>query len=83
MRRSSVTSLMTQFPEIDREHLGTPFQTTHAVRLGTTRNGKNRSSFGSKMLIDGGPLSHPCLDHVDKIGRMSLANSESPQKKTM
>jgi hypothetical protein len=82
MRRKSITSLMAQFPEIDREKLGTPFQTTHAVRLGTTRNGKNVSSW-SGILIDGGPLTHPCLDHIDKIGRMALANSESPQKKNM
>jgi len=74
---------MAQFPQIDREKLGAPFQSTHAVRVGTTRNGKTALSRRSGLLIDGGPLTHPCLDHIDKIGRMALADSANLKEKNM
>ena len=75
MRRPAITALMRQYPLIDRELQKTPFQTTHAVRLGRRHE--------SGLLVDGGPLAHPCLDHVKGIGRMSLANSGSPKDSNM
>ena len=82
IRRASVTALMEKFPEIDREKTKQPFQKTHAVRLG--RAGSNSATRESRLVIDGGPLAHRCLDHVTgKIGRMSLADSASDKKKTM
>ena len=81
MRRERISQLMQQFPQIDREKNGTPFQTTHAVRLGS--HGKSALTKRSGLMIDGGPLTHPCLDHVDGIGRMALADSAAPKKKNM
>ena len=81
MRRERISQLMQQFPQIDREKNGTPFQTTHAVRLGS--HGKSALTKRSGLMIDGGPLTHPCLDHVDGIGRMALADSAAPNKKNM
>ena len=83
MRINAVSQLMQQFPQIDREKNGTPFQTTHAVRLGS--HGKSALTKRSGLMIDGGPLTHPCLDHVDgvEIGRIALANSAAPKKKNM
>jgi hypothetical protein len=83
IRSESVASLMKLYPVIDREICQSPFQRTHALRLG--RIGQ-RGSWGSResgLLVDGGPLSHPCLDHVPNIGRLSLANSGSPKNKNM
>ena len=74
-RRASVTALMLQYPQIDREKNNTPFQKTHAVRVGRSRE--------SGLMVDGGPLTHPCLDHVKGIGRLALANSGSPKDSNM
>jgi hypothetical protein len=81
IRRESVDRLMKQFPEIDRELTGEAFQVTHAVRLG--RAGSNASSRESRLVIDGGPLTRRCLDHVPNVGRMALADSASDKKKNM
>jgi hypothetical protein len=86
MRRAHITTLMKQYPEIDREAQKTPFQTTHAVRLGRKSSKSRSESWGSResgLLVDGGPLAHPCLDHVKGIGRMSVANSGNPKKSNM
>jgi hypothetical protein len=74
-RRESVTALMLMYPQIDREKNNTPFQKTHALRVGRRHE--------SGLVVDGGPLTHPCLDHVQGIGRMALANSGSPKDSNM
>ena len=79
IRREAVTKLMEEFPEIDREKTGQPFQTTHAVRLG--RAGSSAASRESRLVIDGGPLASRCLDHVPNVGRMSLADSANDKDK--
>ena len=81
IRRESVDRLMKQFPEIDRELTGEAFQVTHAVRLG--RAGSNASSRESRLVIDGGPLTRRCLDHVPNVGRMALADSANFTQKNM
>ena len=73
--RAVIAELMRQFPVIDRVRQGTPFQTTHAVRLGR--------SHSTGLMIDGGPLSHPAIDHVVGLGRMVLANSANPKQANM
>ena len=81
IRRDAVTRLMKKFPQIDREITGEAFQKTHAVRLG--RAGSNAASRESQLVVDGGPLAHPCTFHEPNIGRMSLANSASSKTKNM
>lgn len=86
MRRAAVTELMKKYPQIDRELQNTPFQSTHAIRLGRKSSKSRSQSWGSHesgLLVDGGPLTHPCLDHVEDIGRMALANSGSPKDSNM
>ena len=79
--RQAVADLMKRFPEIDRHARGTPFQTSHGVWVGSSgRQGRNKLT---GMIIDGGPLAHPALDHVPGIGRMSLANSANFKTKNM
>jgi hypothetical protein len=72
---------MKQFPEIDRHARKTPFQKTHGVWVGS--KGRQGRSKLNGLIIDGGPLAHPALDHVPGIGRMSLANSANFKKKNM
>jgi hypothetical protein len=74
-RMESVSALMREYPQIDRERNNTPFQKTHAVRVGRRHE--------SGLMVDGGPLTHPCLDHVKGVGRMALANSGSPKTSNM
>jgi hypothetical protein len=74
-RMESVSALMRKYPQIDRERNNTPFQKTHAVRVGRRHE--------SGLMVDGGPLTHPCLDHVKGVGRMALANSGSPRTSNM
>lgn len=74
-RMESVSALMRKYPQIDRERNNTPFQKTHAVRVGRRHE--------SGLMVDGGPLTHPCLDHVKGVGRMALANSGSPKTSNM
>jgi hypothetical protein len=81
IRRDAVTRLMEKFPEIDREKTGEAFRKTHAVRLG--RAGSNAASRESRLVVDGGPLAHPCTFHEPNIGRMSLANSANIKTKNM
>ena len=87
MRREEITLLMSRYPEMNRELNGTPFQISHAMRIGR-QVGMKGSSTGARhesgILVDGGPLSHPCLDDVEGIPRtMALANSASPKLKNM
>jgi hypothetical protein len=85
IRREHISQLMQRYPEIDREKNNTPWKDTHAIRLaGQTK--KRSASWGSHesgLLVDGGPLTHPCLDHVKGIGRLALADSGSPQESNM
>jgi hypothetical protein len=87
MRRVEVTELMSKYPQINRELNGTPFQISHAMRIGRQVGMKGASSGArheSGILIDGGPLSHACLDDIEGIPRtMALANSEPPKVKNM
>ena len=73
--RPAVTALMRQYPIIDRHVQGTPFQTTHAIWVKRVKT--------SGVMIDGGPMSHPALDHVQGVGKMSLANSANFKDSTM
>ncbi len=86
IRRESITQLMQRFPEIDREKNNTPYQTTHSIRLASATKEYRSTSWGSHesgLLVDGGPLTHPCLDHVKGVGRMALADSGSPTTSNM
>ncbi len=83
IRRAAVSSLMLKYPEIDREKNQTPFQKTHAIRLGRFGRTASWGSRESGLLVDGGPLSHPCLDHVKGVGRMALADSGNPRNSNM
>ena len=80
--RQSVRELMDRFPEIDRHLQKTPFQITHGIWSGT----KGRQGAGSKenrLVVDGGPLTHPVLDHVAGVERGAIANSANHTKKNM
>jgi hypothetical protein len=85
IRRESISQLMQKFPEIDREKNNTRFQTTHSIRLASATKNRSQSwgSHESGLLVDGGPLTHPCLDHVKGVGRMALADSGSPMESNM
>lgn len=79
--RKSVRELMNQFPIIDRHLQKTAFQETHAVWNGTKgRQGRTKES---GMVVDGGPLTHPVLDHVAGVERGAIANSANFKNKNM
>ena len=71
IRLPSVTSVMSLFPQLDREkNTALSFQPSHSVAV--SRNHL------SGLFIDGGPLCDPILDAlVNSLGRLALANSAS------
>lgn len=79
--RKAVRDLMDRFPVIDRHAQGTEFQVSHAVWTGTKgKQGRNKLS---GLVVDGGPLTHPVLDHVAGVERGALANSANHKDKNM
>ncbi len=73
--RKAVRDLMDQYPIIDRHAQKTDFQMSHGVWY--------RRHKASGLVVDGGPLTHPVLDHVPGVERGAIANSASPKKKNM
>lgn len=73
--RANVTKLMKEYPLIDRHANDSGFQMSHAMWVHDKESG---------LIIDGGPLTHPCLDHVKgKIGRIAVCNSGNYQQSNM
>jgi hypothetical protein len=79
--RQGVRDLMNQYPIIDRHLQGTEFQVTHGVWSGT-KGRQGRSKYDG-LVVDGGPLTHPVLDHVVGVERGALANSANHKNKNM
>ena len=75
--RKSVRELMDRFPVIDRHLQENPFQDTHGVWYGMRREKE------SGLVVDGGPLTHPVLDHVAGVERGAIANSANFKKSNM
>jgi hypothetical protein len=48
IRRAHITELMNLYPEIDREAKLSPFQKTHAIRLGRKSSKSQVESWGSR-----------------------------------
>ena len=79
--RKSVRDLMDRYPQIDRHVQKTEFQVSHGVWTGTKgRQGRTKES---GLVVDGGPLTHPVLDHVAGVERGAMANSANHKKKNM
>ncbi len=72
---------MNRFPEIDRHLQKTEFQMTHGIWSGS--KGRQGRTKDSGLVVDGGPLTHPVLDHVAGVERGAIANSANPKKKNM
>ena len=73
--RAAVAMLFEKYPHLNREETGEPIIRTHCLQL-------NRSA-ESGVVIDGHPLTHPCLDEEPNIGRFALANSANPESCNM
>ena len=69
--RAAVASLFQLFPHLNREETGDSIMRTHCLQLNRTAE--------SGVVIDGHPLTHPCLDDVPNIGRFAIANSDNPE----
>ena len=73
--RAKVTELAKKYPAIDRYSTGAPFEETHGLWAGDKELG---------LIIDGGPMAHPDLDHVkDVVGRIAVCNSGNYQQSNM
>lgn len=79
--REAVRELMERFPEINRHLQKTPFQETHALWSGS--KGRQGRSKESGLVVDGGPLTHPVLDHIAGVERGAIANSANHKNKNM